>query len=288
MKMKKSLSIVLLVVMLSGVFGAMPTFAKEITIKDIQSTDEAYQIIQWVVNQGYMTLVLRKFFPTKFVKRGEFAAIVTKLSGSGTVLQNPKTPTFKDVSSKNQFYKQIETAKNYMAYYKNKTEKLFKPNSYITREDAVMSIVKVLGYDLDEALGSIDASDVSLDDVIEDAGSINSSLVKYVAIGVINELMDLRTSEDKSYFDPKKNITRKDLAILIYNAYQKKDYTMEEIDNDNSSNKTTLKDNSSKTTPNNSNDKTVVNDTNKMTPDEAGTSSDTEAATDSKVKPKIE
>ena len=215
--------------MVMGVLGQQ-VYAKDLTIRDMSPADPAYSTVQWVVDQGCMSLTLGRFYPGKFVKRSEFAAIVTKMSGRGSNLQNPKMPSFQDVTDQNQFYKQIETTKNYFVAYKSNTGKLFKPNSYLTREDAMMAIIKVLGYDSDAAVGSNDNTDVSIEDIIDDAGNVNPALMKYVAIGVSNELMDLRYTSDKTFFDPKRNITRRDLALLIYNAYQKKDYNAGEND----------------------------------------------------------
>lgn len=233
MKFFKSFVSILLVIFLISFTGVAQVYAKDLTIKDIQPENESYTIVQWVVDQGYMSMTLGRFFPDKYVKRCELAAILTKLTGSGTVLQNPKKPTFQDVTTKNQFYRQIETVKAYMTSYKAKTAKLFKPDNYMTREDALYSIVKLFGYDSDEAISSNDNTDLSLDDLIDDAKGVSTTLVKYIAVGISNELMDLRTVGDKMFFDPKKNITRKDLAILIYNANQKKDYNTEETTDEN-------------------------------------------------------
>ncbi|HEX2946453.1 MAG TPA: hypothetical protein VHT96_10910 [Clostridia bacterium] len=227
MSFKKLLTVILVFIMVMGAAG-QPVFAKDLEIRDMSTSDPAYYNVQWVVNQGYMSLTLGRFYAGKFVKRSEFAAIVTKLTGSGLNLQNPKTPTFKDITKQDQFYKQIETSKSYFVTYKSSAGKLFKPNSYLTREDAMMAVVKILGYDSNEAVGSNDNTDMLIEDIIGDAGNINPALLKYVAIGISNELMDLRYYGDETFFDPKGNITRRDLALLIYNAYQKKDYNAEE------------------------------------------------------------
>lgn len=228
MKLIKKIAVCLAIVLTISAAGMQQVFAKESIIKDISLSDDAYSNVEWVISQGYMSLALGKFLPAKFVKRGEFAAIVNKLSGNGTEMQNPATPSFKDVPYSYQFYRQIETVKDYFVVYKSGTGKLFKPNAYLTREDAMMAIARVLGYDSDEAVSSNDNMDVSLEDVLEDADKVNPALMKYVAIGVSNGLMDLREAGDKIFFDPKKNITRKDLAVLIYNAYQQKDYNARE------------------------------------------------------------
>jgi hypothetical protein len=228
MNSKKLLSAILLSISLLAATGSMTSSAADLTIKDVNPESVEYSSVQWAVNQGYMSLTLGKFLPAKFVKRSEFASIVTKLTGNGKALLNPVKSTFQDVSTRNQFYKQIETARDYMTSYKINSTILFKPDIYLTREDAMFSIVKVLGYDSDEAFGSNENTDLSLDDVLEDANKINPALIKNVSVGVSYELMDLRTVEDKIYFDPKKNITRAELAELIYNAYQNKDYTAED------------------------------------------------------------
>ncbi len=228
MKFIKCLAAILAALMVLCIAGSSSAYAKDLTIKDIDPDSDAYSYAQWVVGQGYMSLTLGKFLPAKSVKRSEFAAIVTKLTGNGQALKVPKTPSFKDVTTKNQFYRQIETAKTYMTSFKSKNSLLFKPDVYITREDAMFSIVKILGYDSDEAVGSNENTDMSLDDVLEDADNISPALIKNVSVGISYELMDLRTVDDKTYFDPKKSITRAVLAELIYNAYQKKDYTAEE------------------------------------------------------------
>lgn len=210
-------------------------FSKEIVIKDVSKDDADYEKIAWVINQGYMNLVSGKFLPNTYVRRRDFAQILCKLSGDISNLANPVKPTFIDVSKKDPSYRYIETVKNYMTYYKSSKGVYFKPNSYLTREDAVYSIVKLLGLNSEEALTSGNDIDISLDDVIDDYKSVSPSMVKYVSLAIANELIELREADNKVFFDPKKNITRKDLAVFIYNAYQLKNYNLndEELNEDN-------------------------------------------------------
>lgn len=239
---KKISSTTLIVLMILSMFVNI-AMANDKVIKDITSADEAYNQIQWVLGQGYMGLSLGKFMPNNYVKRNEFTVILAKLNGDTKALSKPLVASFKDVNPKDQFYRYIETEKNYMTSYKSAKGKFFKPLSYITREDAAMSIIRVLGYDNDDSTISDVDSEFSLDSIIEDSNKISPALLKYVSLVVQNELMNLREDGDNNYFDPKNNITRKDLAVLIYNTYQHKDMnisddTSVEVDDSNKNNQT--------------------------------------------------
>lgn len=259
-------SILIVLAILLSLF--VPISAKDIEIKDMKPTDEGYTEVQWVINQGWMSLTTGKFFPNSYVRRNEFAMILCKVTGDIKNLKNPTKPTFLDVPKTDKYYRYIETAKPNMTYFKTSKGLYFKPNTYLTREDAVMSIVKVMGYNTDEALASGADSEISLDDLIDDSDKVAPALVKYVSIAIQNELIDLREADGKTYFDPKKSITRKQLAMLLYNAYQKKDYSKSEeeigdgvIDesgtqnNSNSTDKQSSSQSSSNTTTNNSSSK---------------------------------
>jgi hypothetical protein len=107
-------------------------------------------------------------------------------------------------------------------------KKIFKAKEYITREDAAMAIVKVLGFDTDQALLDGVESEISIEDIIADYNLISPANMKFVEIAVINELIDFRMDANGTlYFDPKKTITRFDLADLLWNAKQKRDYMKE-------------------------------------------------------------
>lgn len=222
-KLLKKMFIPLLTVFFTlSLFGNLVQ-AKEYTIKDVPKTDSAYEQIQWVLNQGYMGLIVGKFLPNSNIKRNEFTVILSKVNGDVSNLIKPSKPTFLDVKANDQFYKYIETEKSNMNFFKSAKGKIFKPTTYLTREDACMSVVKAMGYDNDDSAAYDVDSDVSLDEVIQDAGKISPSMMKYVTLAVKNELIELRENGDNSFMDPKKNITRRQLAVFIYNAYQNMD-----------------------------------------------------------------
>jgi hypothetical protein len=226
MKRVKIITAALLAVLLTLISGGMPVFAQELAITDIEPEDEAYAPVQWVVDHGYMGNP-GAFFPTGYVTRGEFAdiiaGIIQRIGGNAGKLLNPVKPSFQDVLRDDPFYRQVETVKSYFITYKNSQGTYFRPYRYLTREEALMAVVRAFGYDSGNVPGIKTEADVSLKDMIEDSGKVNESAEKFVAIGIANELTDLRYSKGKLYFDPGRYITRGDLAVLIYNAYQKKE-----------------------------------------------------------------
>lgn len=239
LKKSKVLSAILTLCIISFLLPSI-AYSKEIPLKDVSSSDEAYSQIQQVLQQGWMSSTLDNFYPVKNITRAEFALILTKVNGSIKNLKNPSKSSFKDISIKDQYYNYIETTKGIIPYFKSKDGLYFKPKSFITREDALTSVVKLLGYDLQEASADGAASEISLKDLIEDSKSISPSLLKYASIAIQNELIDLQKIDGKEYLNPKKPITRKQLALLLINANDKKDYTKEdEIVDDNTVSSTT-------------------------------------------------
>lgn len=233
---KRKLTVILSITVLMVSLFANVAFAKVYPIKDVQSSDPSYDKIQWVLNQGYMGLTLGKFLPNTTVRRGEFTAILAKINGDVQTLPKPTVSSFSDVKVKDQFFRYIEAEKSLMTSFKSDKGKLFKPTSYLTREDACYSIVKVMGYNSDDAVSSSVDPDVSLGEIIADDNKISPALLNYATLAVQNELISLREDGSNSYLDPKKNITRKDLAEFIYNAYQNPDFNkMSDDDSSNSS-----------------------------------------------------
>lgn len=232
--MKKILKLVLCTfVILSMAVSTVQ--AAVVSLKDVDVNDPSQDKIMWAIEQGYLKPVLGRFFPEKNVNRGEFSYILSKVSGDTIKLKNPSKATFSDVTKTHQFYKYIETMKTYINSFKGTgSTKLFKPKSYITREDAAMAVVKLLGFDSDEALMDGVESDISIEEIITDNNKISKANMKYVEIVVVNELMDFRMDDDGNiFFDPKKSITRKDLASLLWNATQQRDYLKEQYEDDN-------------------------------------------------------
>ncbi|MDF2543304.1 MAG: endo,4-beta-xylanase precursor [Herbinix sp.] len=221
-------SIILIIVLFSSLLLPSTVTAKQYTIKDVTDNDEAYEAIQDVLNQGWMSLTLSKFYPDKYVTRGEFAMILTKFNGQQSEVSKIKKVSFVDVKIDDQYGKYIELQKKYLTYYNTKSGYYFKPKKYLTREDALVAIVKALGYDSDKAMEEGVYSEIDLNEIIEDYDKVSPSLEKYMNIGVVNELIDLVEVDDKTYLNPKKYITRRQMAQLLVNAQDCKEFNIEE------------------------------------------------------------
>ena len=219
--MKKKVLSLVTSIALTLTLSAGFVFAKTYTIKDVQPTVDGYQAIQNVLDQKIMNLTAGKFLPNSTVKRGDFARILANINGDLGSISAPSYSSFKDVSTKDTNFKYIEAEKKYIPNFGNS----FKPNGYLTREDAAYAIVKAMGYDTDDAAASGVDPEVNVEELCEDANTISKNLQKYVGIAIGSELMDTITQGDKDYFKPKANISRKDLAVLLDNANQKGDFT---------------------------------------------------------------
>jgi S-layer homology domain. len=62
-------------------------YASTTALKDVDPSEPTYEKIQWAISQGYMKPVLGKFYPQNQVKRGEFAYILSKVTGQNTSLK---------------------------------------------------------------------------------------------------------------------------------------------------------------------------------------------------------
>ncbi len=205
-------------------FNTLTVQAKEYSIKDMDEYDASYQSIQDVLNQGWMSLTLGRFYPDKNITRAEFTMILTKFNSQMKEAAKVRKISFQDVDIKDKFGKYIELQKNYVTYYKTRNGNYFKPDNYLTREDALVAIVKILGYDTEDAVASGVESEVDIFELLEDSDKITPALKNAVAIGVTNELIDLYDSGKGVYLYPKKSITRKQLALLLSNAQNSKDF----------------------------------------------------------------
>ncbi len=260
--------------------------AKTFTIKDVEESDEAYDSIQSVLDQEWMSLTLGRFYPDKSISRGEFSLILTKFNNQLSEAKKVTKSTFLDLSVNNKYSKYVELQKNYITYYKSKKGKYFKPNNYLTREDALVAIVKILGYDSQEAVADGSDSEVDLDEIIADYNKVSPALESYVTLGVTNELIDLTDVEDTSYLYPKKQITRRQMAQLLVNASNSKDFTNTNEDVDESTTDTDVtKDTDSKrnTDSNKNTDKTKNTDNSKKNDSNKKSDASSDADTDSNL-----
>lgn len=181
--------------------------------KDVKENHWAYKYIIWMQEKGIIDGVGNNMFnPGGTVTRAQFAKMM--VNTLNLQLYSPKTPTFSDVKKGSWEYQYVESAKNYLTYYKQSNT--FKPSENAVREDMAVALVKALGYDDKKA-------DLSLLDRFADANSISAALRKYVALSVEYGLITGKTENGKLVFAPQGNLTRAEAAALLYRAFRVKE-----------------------------------------------------------------
>ena len=120
--MKNKILVIVAFALLLGLipWNSQSAHAKVYTIKDVDQSDEAYDSIQEVLDQGWMALTLSKLYPDKKVTRGEYAYILTKFNSQLKEATKIKKVTFKDITIKYKYATYIELQKKYLTYYKQK------------------------------------------------------------------------------------------------------------------------------------------------------------------------
>ena len=223
---KKLLSIFCTFIVSTYLFTPV-TMAKDYDIVDMPTTNKYYSVVQSVLDQKYMALnnVNNEsyFLPSVSVKRKEFAMILANINGDMNALKNPATCSYTDVRKDNIYFRYIETEKLLIPGY----GKSFKPDTYITKEDAAYAIVKAMGYDTEEATADGVQPESDIENLIKDTNTISHDLYKYVSIAINNGLIyaDKDPKSNMFYFKAKQALTRLQLAILLDKAYQMGDYT---------------------------------------------------------------
>lgn len=166
--------------------------------KDTKNT-WAEDVIKEVTVKGYMTgMDINSFRPGNYMTREEFAAVICRVFGYGSVIVNK--PIFNDVKSSNWAYNYINTLYSYGIM--QGSGNYFNPKSYITREEVAVSLYRALkGYAVEPKKEFYDLS--------ADRWS-----KKYIDFCVANSV--LNGFPDNS-FKPYKEITRAEIAKIITN-----------------------------------------------------------------------
>jgi len=112
-----------------------PTFTapKTASFSDVPTSNEFYMQIEWLKSTGITTgTTPTTFSPAANVTRGQMAAFMYRLAGSPTFTA-PKTASFSDVPTSNEFYKQIEWLKH-TAITTGTTPTTYSPAANVTRQ----------------------------------------------------------------------------------------------------------------------------------------------------------
>lgn len=123
------------------------------------------------------------------ISRAEFAKALYLLAGYGTTAANSYTSPFTDVSYSNQYAGYIKTVAS-LGYMSGYAKGYFKPDQTITTDEAIKSLLLILGYSANEIAGS---------DLLYQTARIKGLL-------------------DNTALNVNQPLTKGDYAQLIYNA----------------------------------------------------------------------
>jgi hypothetical protein len=152
-----------------------------------------------------------QYRPDKIVTRAEFAKIMVLAAGLNAKLAT--TSSFADVKTTDWFSPYIETAKSYLNGYTLPDGALsYHPNSPATREDIVVAIVKLKGYE------NTKLPDLSIiEAMFKDYDSISTFALPYIAIGVESKLV---SGYPDQTFRSQQPLTRAQAAAVLWRAFQ--------------------------------------------------------------------
>lgn len=140
--------------------------AKILIAKDANSIPDditghwAEDSIRYFKNKGYISGYPDSTFrPNNSMTRAEFVKIVNKVFG----FSNPGNMKFEDISVNSWYYNDIAIASG-VGYIDGRSETIFDPNGYITRQEVAKIISKIKGcidYDYDKINKFIDKNNIS-------------------------------------------------------------------------------------------------------------------------------
>jgi hypothetical protein len=186
--------------------------AGESTFSDIDNKFWAYNAIKDLstrkIISGYPDGLYR---PDKIVTRAEFAKIMVLAAGLNAKLVT--TSSFADVKTNEWFSPYIETAKSYLNGYTLPDGTIsYHPNAPATREDIVIAMVKLKGFD------NTKLPDLSIiEAMFKDYDSISTFALPYIAIGVESKLV---SGYPDQTFRPQQSLTRAQAAAILWRAFQ--------------------------------------------------------------------
>ncbi|MBQ9313659.1 MAG: S-layer homology domain-containing protein [Clostridia bacterium] len=203
--MKKILLIILEVIIILGISFS---FAAESFI-DVPSTHWAFQAIntlnKYHIITGYPN---GTFKPNQSISRAEFSKIIVPvLDINGSKAKEIK---YTDVSNTHWAYQYIKTVGSLYPENSSGDTSKFYPEKPIIRKEVATVLVKALQWENKKY-------NVKVLDKFADEKLISGDVSeKYIAIAVENGLMN---GNANGTFDPEGNLTRAEVAQLIYNVY---------------------------------------------------------------------
>lgn len=207
---------------------------------DLTQTDERLQpSLKKAADAGILDFTKDKQFrPNDPVTRADFASWMVRTRQ--TPLEKPDTPTYSDVDAANPYYQEIEGATKAMMVQgynvKGNTQKSFKPEQYITRQEFAVMYGTFSGKrgraeqlkknDIEKYLRYNPASSKSEAVTFKDVGDADDWALKWVAVanqaGVLEQCFDVNPSSenvDKKYLHPQQQMTRAEAVNILVKLY---------------------------------------------------------------------
>ncbi|MCD8214915.1 MAG: family 10 glycosylhydrolase [Clostridiales bacterium] len=167
----------------------------------------AKEAVNTLVSQGIVSGVgSNKFAPADNVRRADFLLMLIKVLD----LDAEYTENFSDVSA-DKYYADAAGIGKALGIVSGTGNNLFRPEDYITRQDMMVMAEKALSLKANLA----DAS-LSLVESYPDSDQMDD----YAKQSAANLILINIVSGSKGYLNPKKNTTRAESAIVIYNIYK--------------------------------------------------------------------
>lgn len=180
----------------------------------------------------------KKFRPNDPVTRADFTRWMVRVRQIPT--ETPEAQTYSDVDPANSYYKDIEGASKAMMVQgyttKDKTQKEFKPEQFITRQEfAVMygtfsgkrGRAETLDKDGIEKYLTYNPSTSAFEQLTyKDVGDVDDWARKWVAVahqaGVLEQCFDINpyaSTDDKKYLHPQQKMTRAEAVNILVKLY---------------------------------------------------------------------
>jgi hypothetical protein len=187
-----------------------------ITFNDLSGFGWAKNAIQQMAKKGIISGIGgNKFAPAQHITRAQFATLLVR---EFHLKANNPTQDFVDVpptlpnGKPNWQFQYVEAAKDYFDAYADLNGGYdFRPNQDVTREDAAVTLVKVL-----TKAGIIQMdSDAQVQDVLQnyqDLNTVPTSLQPYIATAITNDLMK---GDGNGKFAPDRPIRRAEAAVIL-------------------------------------------------------------------------
>lgn len=190
---KRTISLILTFALILGCFNFVSASSD---IENHWAEDSIKYLLNKGIVEGYPN---GKFIPNKQITRAEFVALINRT----LYLKDVGTVGFEDVTEDDWFYKDIAkaVAEDYIQGY---SEKEFRPNSLITREEAATIIGRAFG------LGKLDKSPIDFTD---------AESIQYYAVGYVNAAADKGFIQGypNGQFSPRGELTRAEAATILFN-----------------------------------------------------------------------